>query len=141
MRILHIIYFSQYYELKKTSKDPQKGRINGTLLSATIIILNLVSIVIILFKVAPNLPFVQWLKNEFTGYEGSDKMLGKLITAVLLIIIGSLLWFTVGSVRSYNKIAEKYLQLPDEIQQRTIKQSLFVFLFSFVLFLILVLIP
>ena len=32
----------------------------------------------------------------------------------------------------------KYPQLSDEVQQKTIKQSLFIFLFSFVLFLILV---
>ncbi|HEY8690224.1 MAG TPA: hypothetical protein VIM07_13395 [Chitinophagaceae bacterium] len=141
MRILEIIYFSQYYELKKSGKDPQKGRLNGTLLSATIIILNIASIFIILLKVAPYLQIVQWLKNLFTGYEGSGKIIGKCITAILLIAIGGLLWLTVGSKKSYNKIAEKFIQYSEEAQQKTIKQSLFIFLFSFVLFLILIFIP
>ena len=141
MRFLEIIYFSQYYELKKSGRDPQKGRVNGTLLSATILILNIASIFIILFKVAPYLRIVQWLKDLFTGYEGSGRMLGRLIGAILLIAIGGLLWLTIGSKRSYNKIAEKYMQLSEEAQQKTIKQSLFIFLFSFVLFLILVFIP
>jgi len=141
MRFLEIIYFSQYYELKKSGRDPQKGRLNGTLLSATILILNIASIFIILFKVAPYLRIVQWLKDLFTGYEGSGRMLGRLIGAILLIAIGGLLWLTIGSKSSYNKIAEKFMQLSEESQQKTIKQSLFIFLFSFVLFLILVFIP
>ena len=141
MRFLEIIYFSQYYELKKSGRDPQKGRLNGTLLSATIIILNTASVFIILFKVAPHLSIVQWLKDLFTGYEGSGKMAGRFIGAILLIAIGGLLRLTIGSEKSYNKIAEKYLQFPEEVQQKTIKQSLFIFLFSFVLFLILVFIP
>ena len=138
MRILETIYYSQYYELKKSGKDPLKGRLNGTLLSATIIILNITSVGIILFKIAPYLRIVRWLKNLFTGYDGSGKMLGKFIAAILLIVIGGILWLTIGSERSYNKIAEKYMLLHEEAQQKTIKQSLFIFLFSFVLFLILV---
>lgn len=139
MRILELIYFSQYFELKKSGKDPQKGRLNGTLLSATIILLNLVAIVIILFKVAPDLAAVQWLKKSFSG-SGSGKGLGKLIAALLLVLVCGLLWFTVGSARSYNRIAEKFMLLPAEAQQKTVKQALYIFLFSFVFFLLMVLI-
>lgn len=141
MRILETIYYSQYYELKKSGRDPQKGRLNGTLLSATIIILNLASLVIILFKVAPYSHFVRSVTNLFSGYSGTGKLLGEFIGAVLLILIGGSLWFTIGSKSSYNKIAEKFMQLPEELQEKTIKQSLFTFLFTFALFLILVFIP
>ena len=141
MKFLEIIYFSQYYELKRSGRDPQKGRLNGTLLSATIIILNMASIGMILFRVAPYLRIVQWLKSLFEGYEGSGKLLGELIAAIMMVTIGGLLWYTIGSERSYNKIAEKYMQLSEEAQQKPIKQFLFIFLFSFVLFLILIFIP
>ena len=141
MRILEIIYFSQYYELKKSGRDPQKGRLNGTLLSATIIILNIVSIGIILFKVAPHLKILRIFTSFFSDYHCSGKVLGQFIGAILLTSIGGLLWLTIGSKTGYNKIAEKYMQLPEEVQQKTIKQSLFIFLISFALFLILVFIP
>lgn len=136
MRFLEIIYYSQYYELKKAGKDPLKGRVNGTLLSATIIMLNLGSALLLLFKLAPHSGIARWLKHLFSGYDGSGKALGKIIAALLLVVVGGLLWFTISSVSSYNRIAEKYMQLPEETQQKTIKQSLFLFMFSFALFLI-----
>lgn len=67
--------------------------------------------------------------------------MGEFIGPVLLISIGGILRFTIGSKTSYNKIAEKYKQLPDEIQARTIKKSLLIFLVSFVILLILIFIP
>lgn len=136
MHLLETIYYSQYYELKKSGRDPQKGRINGTLLSATVIILNLMSAFFILHKVAPNSGVVQWVDHLFTGYSGTGKTLGKLIAALLLLGIGGLLWFTIGSASSYNKLAEKFMQLPENVQGKTVKQALFIFLFSFGLFLI-----
>lgn len=138
MRFLELIYFSQYYELKKSGRDPQKGRINGTLLSAVIIILNLASVIMLLFRYAPNTLLINWLDHEFGDYRGSGKALGQLTGAILIITIGGLLWITAGSKKSYNKIAEKYQQLPDEVQHRTIRQALMIFLISFVLFLLLI---
>lgn len=141
MRFIKIIYYSQYYELKNAGKDPQKGRLNGTLLSATIIILLLGSFFILLFKLEPYLPMVQWMKRSALGYQGTGKALGELLGAILIIFIGGLLWLTIGSERSYNKIAEDFMQLPDEVQKRTIQQSLYIFLFSFAVFLVLLFIP
>ena len=138
MRLLHIIYFSQYYELSRSGRDPQKGRINGTLLSAAIIILNIVSIVLLLFRFAPHSGITYWLRHSVSGYSGEGKALGRLVAAVLMSVISGILWVTSGSKRSYNRIAENYLQLPEESQKKTIKQSLYIFLFSFGLFLILV---
>jgi hypothetical protein len=138
MNFIEIIYFSQYYELKKTGKDPMKGRLNGTLLSATVIILNLVSLILILFKVAPHSGIVHSISHLFSGYEGSGRGLGKLIALALLVVIGGLLWNTTGSEASYKRIAEKYLQLSEEAQQKTVKQSLYIFLFSFAFFLLLI---
>jgi hypothetical protein len=138
MRLLHIIYFSKYYELSKSGRDPQKGRINDTLLSAAIIILNIVSIVFLLFRFAPHSSITYWLQHSVSGYQGGGKALGKLVAAILMAVISGLLWLTVGSKQSYNRIAENYMQLPEETQKKTIRQSLFIFLFSFGLFLILV---
>lgn len=137
MKFLEIIFFSQYYELKKSGKDPQKGRLNGMLLSAVVIMLNLGSIIILLFKYAPQSSVIRSLKNIFSGYDGSGKAMGKLIGAILLAIIGGILWLTIGSEKSYNIIAEKYLQYPEVVQAKTVKRSLYMFLISFALFLIL----
>jgi hypothetical protein len=138
MRFLETIYFSQYYELKKSGKDPMKGRLNGTLLSATIIILNLVSIVLLLFKLAPHSSLAMFISNIFSGYSGSGKALGKLIALVLLAVVGGVLWATIGSEASYKRIAEKYQTFTEEEQKSTVKQSLLIFFFSFAVFLVLI---
>jgi len=138
MRFIEIIYFSQYYELKKTGKDPMKGRLNGTLLSATIIILNLVSLTLLLFKVAPHSDITRSIHHAFSGYQGSGRAMGKLLGLLLISVIGGLLWLTIGSEASYKRIAEKYMLLTEEEQKKTIKQSLIIFLFSFALFLVLI---
>lgn len=138
MRFLEIIYYSQYYELEKTGKDPQKGRVNGTLLSATIIILLIASAGMLLSEFAPHNAIVAGIQRFISGWGGGGRALGKLVAALLLVVIGGLLWFTVGSVASYNRIAEKYKQRPEEEQKKTIRQSLYIFLFTFGLFLLLV---
>lgn len=138
MKFIETIYFSQYYELKKSGKDPMKGRLNGTLLSTTVIILNLVSIILVLFRVAPHSSATLFIQHLFAGYEGSGRALGKLVAIALLTVIGGLLWNTIGSEQSYKRIAEKYMQMPEEVQQKTIKQSMLTFLFSFAVFLVLI---
>jgi hypothetical protein len=136
MRFLEILYFSQYYELKKSGKDPMKGRLNGTLLSATVLILNIISLWLILLRLAPHSAPVHFVQHLFSGYEGSGKFLGKLIGLALLVTIGWALSNTIGSEKSYLRIAEKYELLTDEAQQKTVKQSLGIFFFSFVFFLL-----
>jgi hypothetical protein len=138
MRFLEIIYFSQYYELKKSGKDPMKGRLNGTLLSATIIILNLISLILLTLKAAPHSAVAMYISNFFSGYSGSGKALGKLLALVLLAVIGGLLWATTGSEASYKRIAEKYQAFTEEEQKSTVKQSLLIFFFSFAVFLVLI---
>ena len=137
MNFIKTIYYSQYYELKKTGRDPQKGRINGTLLSATVIILNLASMIIILYKTSPSSRIILFFKELVSGYSGNGKMLGELFGAILIAGIGSLLHVTIGSRSSYNRIAENYMQLPEEVQARTVKRSLLIFIVSFGLFLVL----
>ena len=138
MRFLKIIYFSQYYELKNSGRDPQKGRLNGTLLSAVIIMLNIISMIILLFKLAPNSHLVTWLQSFTTGHEDDGKIMGKFYGAIFLVMIGGLLRYTIGTKNSYNKIADEYLLLPDEVQKKTLKQSLYIFLISFGLTLLLI---
>ena len=46
-------------------------------------------------------------------------------------------FFSKFTEKSYNKIAEKYMALPDELQKKTIRQALYIFLISFALMLIL----
>ena len=135
MNIFSIIYFSQYYELKEKGKDPLKGRLNGTLLSAVVIMLNLVSLGLIVAAVSPHNLFVQKITDFFEGFSGDAKSTGKLLGLLLMIITGGLLWLTIGSKKGYLKIAERYMQLPDELQKKTIKQGLVIFLVSFAIFL------
>ncbi|MEP6674148.1 MAG: hypothetical protein ABJA78_03310 [Ferruginibacter sp.] len=135
MNFLSIIYFSQYYELKHSGRDPLKGRLNGNLLCAVIIILNMVSLGLILHKFSPHNIAIQWITGLFTGYEGDGKAMGKLIGLLIIAVIGGLLWLTIGSEKSYLRIADRFLQLPDDLQKKTIRQALIIFLVSFAGFL------
>src|SRR3569833_1059960 len=86
MNLIETIYCSQYYEFKKSGRDPQKGRLNGTLLSAVIIILGGVGVFLVFNKFIGS-HLVSGLSSG--GFSG--KFIGKMVGLVLLLIIGGTL--------------------------------------------------
>lgn len=138
MNLIETIYCSQYYELKKSARDPLKGRLNGTLLSATILILAIISGCVILNKVLPG----HFLSHFFSGAEEtglSGKSMGKVLGALALLIIGGLLNFTIGSKTNYEKKIMTWERMPEHELEGTIKTSLKIFGFTFGVFLLIIL--
>ncbi len=134
MNIIETIYCSQYYELKKSGRDPQKGRLNGTLLSATVIILAIVGIALVANKFIGS----HWLGDlSSSGFSG--KFIGKILAIVLLLVIGGALSLTYGSQANYNKMMLKWEQSPVDVLEQTIQSALKIFGIAFGLFLAVVL--
>ncbi len=126
MSIIETIYCSQYYELKKMGKDPMKGRINGTLLSATIILLSLAT----LFVVFNYFSHSHWLSHYFRGHlEGgmTGRSTGKILGLLGLLIVGGILNFTYGSKERYQRMIMDWEQMSEDVLQQTIKRSLKIF--------------
>ncbi|MEO6977514.1 MAG: hypothetical protein ABI113_04015 [Mucilaginibacter sp.] len=133
MNLIETIYCSQYYELKKSNRDPQKGRLNGTLLSAVMIILAVVGIGLAANKFSGG----HWLSGlSSSGFSG--KFIGRIVAVVLLIVIGGTLSFTYGSRQNYNKMMQRWEQLPVEVLEQTIKTALKIFGIVFGVFLVVI---
>jgi hypothetical protein len=127
MNWIETVYCSQYYELKQNGRDPMKARLNGTLLTAIMILLALV----VLLKMTGK--FIPWHLPEESVLTG--KTIGKLVALAGLLLVGSLLNFTIGSEKSYRKMMAGWEQLPDEVLKATIKRSLVYFMIVFAAFL------
>ncbi|MEP6610255.1 MAG: hypothetical protein ABJA76_00160 [Mucilaginibacter sp.] len=133
MNLIETIYCSQYYELKKSNRDPQKGRLNGTLLSAVMIILAVVGIGLAANKFTGS----HWL-NGLSSSGFSGKFIGRIVALVLLVVIGGTLSFTYGSRQNYNKMMQRWEQLPVEVLEQTIKTALKIFGIVFGVFLVVI---
>jgi hypothetical protein len=135
MNIIETIYCSQYYELKKSGRDAQKGRLNGTLLSATVIILAAISIALVINKFTGG----HWLGGlSSAGFSG--KFIGRILAIVLLLVVGGTLSLTFGSQENYNNMVLKWELLPADVLEQTVKSALKIFGITFGLFLVVVMI-
>ena len=135
MNLIETIYCSQYYELKKSGRDPQKGRLNGTLLSAVVIILAMVGI-----GLAANKFIGSHLLTGLSSSGFSGKFVGRIVGFVLLLVVGGTLSFTYGNQQNYNKMMRRWEQLPADVLEQTVKTALKIFGITFGLFLILIVI-
>lgn len=116
-----------------------KARINGTLLNATVILLGLVSLVFIVNHLIPNNAFDHFVRRISRNFI-SGRSMGKIVGLLGLLIVGGTLHFTYGSVENYQKMMLKWDQLPAEVLEKTLKDTLKIFGIVFGTFLLLVVI-
>ena len=135
MNLLETIYCSQYYELKKTGRDPLKARVNGTLLCATVILLALVPIGVIVNRIAPHLLPAHWFRGLLSDGVPA-RSVGKILGFIALVIVGGLLHLTIGSKRNYQKMMDEWEFTSEDVLQHTIKKSLKIFGIVFAVFLL-----
>jgi hypothetical protein len=135
VNFIETIYCSQYYELKKSGRDPMKGRLNGTLLNATVLILSIVSIIALFHKYVPGHYFAH-LSWQVSNSSISGKFAGKVLGFLALLLIGGILHFTVGSETNYVKMMERWEKLPEDVLGQTVKSALKIFGIVFVFFLL-----
>ena len=135
MNIIETIYCSQYYELKKSGRDPMKGRLNGTLLSATVILLVVISVGVIIDHYSKG----HFFKHVFRinlEHSYSARTIGRILGLVGIVVVGGILNFTYASKARYQKMIVDWEQLPEALLENAIKRSLKVFFAVFGAFLL-----
>ncbi|MGC4101110.1 hypothetical protein [Ferruginibacter sp.] len=93
MNWIQTIYCSQWYELKQKGRDPMKARLNGTLLTAVMLLL-LLAVVVILGR-----KYIPWQLPSHTGISG--KAVGQVLGLVGIAVVGGVINFTIGSEKNY----------------------------------------
>lgn len=132
MNVFEAIYCSQYYELKKTGRDPMKGRTNGTIFIAAIVMLVIISVIVLIAHFSPG----GSMSRFFRGTGLSGRSTGKILGLGGIAIIGAILHFTIGSKSSYQKMIARWEQLPDDVLKGSGKKALITFGVVFVIFLL-----
>jgi hypothetical protein len=133
MNFIETIYCSQYYELKKSGRDPRKARLNGTLLSAAVILLGGAALVVVINHFTPG-RFFQSFSGHMEGV-ASGKAIGRLLGLFGILVVGGILNFTYGSQARYERMMAEWEQLPEHVVAGTLKKSLKIFFIAFGAFL------
>lgn len=128
MTFLEALYGSQYYEIHQKGRDGNKGRLNGNLFLAALIILFIFAVVMISISFVPgfNEELTRNIRSIFGTSKGSS--IGKIIAIPLMAIIYFILSITVGSKENFKRKAEIFMQYPDEVKKNANKKILLPFL-------------
>ncbi|HMS32977.1 MAG TPA: hypothetical protein PKC91_02730 [Ignavibacteria bacterium] len=135
MTFLQALYGSQYQEIRQKGGDGNKGRINGNMFLTAFIVLLIFLLTAIFFKTSSlgSTPLI----NEHNIVSG--KLAGKLLALPLFFIVYTILSKTIGTQKHYEKIIEKFNQLPEEVRKKANLKILVPFL-SLLLILIVIVI-
>ncbi len=134
MTFLQALYGSQYQEIKQRGGDGNKGRINGNMFLSAFIVLNIIVIFAIIFIIssAGSAPLIN--ENNIV----SGKLAGKLLAIPLFFIVYIIVSKTIGTQNNFERIIEKFNQLPEDVRKKANVKILVPFLI--LLFLLIVII-
>jgi hypothetical protein len=128
MGFLEALYGSQYLELEQNGKDGNKGRLNGNIFLAVLIMLSLFVIVMLCFKFLPGFEKnINRSINKLFGYGNSGKAIGKILAVPLIALIYFICVSTVGSKQNFKRKIETFLQYPADVQKGATKKILLPF--------------
>jgi len=118
MTFLEALYGSQYYEIHQKGRDGNKGRLNGNLFLAALIILLLIAVVMTCISFMPG--FNDSLTRKIDQVFGpmSGRSIGKLLAIPVFAIIYFIILKTVGSEENFKRKVETFMQYPDEIKKK-----------------------
>ena len=118
MTFLEALYGSQYYEIHKQGKDGNKGRLNGNLFLAALIILLIIAVVLVCISFVPgfNDSLTRKIDNVFGSMSG--RSIGKLLAIPVFGIIYLIILKTVGTEENFKRKVEAFMQYPDEIKKK-----------------------
>ena len=126
MGFLKYIYFSQYYELKQKGKE-DKAFLQANVLVATIFLfLAAAFYVFLLFSDSVSHDFDRFIETTFSI--GSNRLNGKFLGLVTLLIIFIIVRFTIGRRKKYDKNIVIFNQLSLEEQAKQAKLGNYIFI-------------
>ena len=118
MTFLEALYGSQYYEISQKGRDGNKGRLNGNLFLAALIVLLLIAVLMICISFVPgfNDSVTKSVRSIF-GYS-SGKSIGKLLAIPVFSIIYFIILKTVGTESNFKRKVDAFMQYPDEVKKK-----------------------
>lgn len=118
MTFLEALYGSQYYEISQKGRDGNKGRLNGNLFLAALIVLLILVVMMLCIKFVPgfNESMTQKVRSVF-GYS-SGRSIGKLLAIPVFGLIYLIILKTVGTESNFKSKVEAFLQYPDEVKKK-----------------------
>jgi len=140
MTFLQALYGSQYQEITQRGGDGSKGRINGNMFLSAFIVL-LIIVLTASFAVISSAASVSFLNNLLNDYNiVSGKLTGKLLAIPLYIAVYFIVSKTIGTKENYNRIIEKFSQLPEDIRKKANAKILIPFFILLALLIVLIII-
>ena len=140
MTFLQALYGSQYQEITQRGGDGSKGRINGNMFLSAIIVL-LIIVLTASFAVISSAASVSFLNNLLNDYSiVSGKLAGKLLAVPLYIVVYFIVSKTIGTKENYNRILEKFSQLPEDTKKKANVKILIPFFILLALLIVLIII-
>lgn len=140
MTFLQALYGSQYQEITQRGGDGSKGRINGNMFLSAFIVL-LIIVLTASFAVISSAASVSFLNNLLNDYSiVSGKLTGKLLAIPLYIAVYFIVSKTIGTKENYNRIIEKFSQLPEDIKKKANAKILIPFFILLALLIVLIVI-
>ncbi len=127
MTFLEALYGSQYYEITQKGKDGAKGRFNGNIFLSVFVTLILITVISIVITASsmPGNKITLRLQDIFGRDAG--KIAGQLLAIPLVAICYFIISKTVGSENNYNRIIERFNQLPYEEKKKANRKVLIPF--------------
>lgn len=113
MTFLETLYGGQYYEIYQRGGDTSKGRINGNIFLAVLVMLLFMDIILI--SIAFNASFPDMLGSVLKNWFGemSGRSIGKLLAVVFIGACYFVLTKTIGTEKKYSRLVEKFMQYPE----------------------------
>lgn len=140
MTFLQALYGSQYQEITQRGGDGNKGRINGNMFLSAFIVL-LIIVLTASFAVISSAASVSFLNNLLNDHSiVSGKLAGKLLAVPLYIAVYFIVSKTIGTKENYNRILEKFSQLPEDTKKKANVKILIPFFILLALLIVLIVI-
>jgi hypothetical protein len=129
MTFIEALYGSQYREITQNGKDGAKGRLNGNIFLSVFIVLIAIVILMILIKGLDGLnnDLTKFVQRFFGNGRNAGKTVGKLLAIPLFAFIYLIISKTIGNKANYEKIIERFNNLPEEVQKQANKKILIPF--------------
>ncbi len=140
MTFLQALYGSQYQEITQRGGDGSKGRINGNMFLSAFIVLLIIALTafIAVISSAASISFLNNLLNDYSIVSG--KLAGKLLAVPLYIAVYFIVSKTIGTKENYNRILEKFSQLPEDTKKKANVKILIPFFILLALLIVLIII-
>lgn len=126
MFFLKYIYYSQYFELRSKEKE-EKAFLNGNVLVATIFVFLAGALFMIQLRFFEDYDLVvDFIADTFKI--GSDRLNGKILGLVALLIAFLIVRFTIGTKTNYNKTIDTFNTYSLEKQTQLAKVGNYLFI-------------